>query len=472
MSEPREEGAAVSIHSRQRARIGLAVLLVVAAAGTGALDLRHAREAEAVEGTTVVCANGSGTRGTADTTAFDLEVTEGYVTMPDGNSVYMWSYSSAGAGFQAPGAVLCVDQGDTVTVNLAVPDGFPNLLPPASAYDTPVSVVFPGQAGVAAAGGSPGLLTNEVIGGTVTYTFTAAEPGTYLYESGTAPESQVQMGLYGGLLVYPTDGSVSAYGSGTGTDYEPDREYLLVLHEIDPDYHTAIEQNIAATPPDYVPGSFLGQPDPAGTLYHYRYWTINGRAMPDTLAANFAPWLPNQPFGSLIQVEPGETALVRYAKRGPRESPVPPARQPLRLVAQDGRLLADAGAALSFEAFTKTVAAGQTFDLLAHWDPVEGYDPDTNQIPVTIPSLQNLVFMDDATYYSGSPYLGEEGPLPTGVTSSAPAASTTSPGTATRCSSSRTSTRASAGWRPSARRPTRRLSVAARPAVADPWEGR
>jgi FtsP/CotA-like multicopper oxidase with cupredoxin domain len=297
-----------------------------------------------------------------------------------------------------------------------VPAGFPNQLPPGSLYDTPVSIVFPGQAGVVATGGSPGTLTSEVLGGTVSYAFEATEPGTYLYESGTAPESQVQMGLYGGLLVYPTDGSVSAYGAGTGTDYEADREYLLVLHEIDPNYHMAIERNRAATPPNYVPGSFLGQPDPPGTLYHYRYWTVNGRAMPDTLAANFAPWLPNQPFGSLIQVEPGETALVRYANAGLENHPFHPHGNHLRVVAQDGRVLADSGAALSVEAFTKTVASGQSFDLLAHWDPVEGYDADTNPVPVTIPGLQNLVFADDATYYSGSPYLGDQDSLPVGVT--------------------------------------------------------
>ncbi len=38
----------------------------------------------------------------------------------------------------------------------------------------------------------------------MTYTFTAAEPGTYIYESGTDPAKQVQMGLYGALVVRPT----------------------------------------------------------------------------------------------------------------------------------------------------------------------------------------------------------------------------------------------------------------------------
>ena len=35
----------------------------------------------------------------------------------------------------------------------------------------------------------------------MTYTFTASNPGTYVYESGTDTGKQVQMGLYGALIV-------------------------------------------------------------------------------------------------------------------------------------------------------------------------------------------------------------------------------------------------------------------------------
>ena len=31
--------------------------------------------------------------------------------------------------------------------------------------------------------------------------------------------------------------------------------------------------------------------------YHPRYWLINGRGFPDSIADNFASWLPNQPYG-------------------------------------------------------------------------------------------------------------------------------------------------------------------------------
>ncbi len=41
-----------------------------------------------------------------------------------------------------------------------------------------------------------------------------------------------EMGLLGALIVRPADGSRTAYGAGTGTDY--DQEYLYLLTEADP----------------------------------------------------------------------------------------------------------------------------------------------------------------------------------------------------------------------------------------------
>ena len=50
----------------------------------------------------------------------------------------------------------------------------------------------------------PGLLTQEAApGSTVTYTFTATTPGTHAYYSGTQGDLQVEMGLYGAIIVLP-----------------------------------------------------------------------------------------------------------------------------------------------------------------------------------------------------------------------------------------------------------------------------
>ncbi len=349
---------------------------------------------------------------------FDLEATSGYALFPDGNSIFMWSYApdpTVGSPdpFQFSGPVLCVNEGDMVTVNLT------NYLP------EPVSIVFPGQTGVTASGDALGLLTWEAgtSGGTATYSFVAEEPGTYLYESGTSPHKQIEMGLFGALIVRPDVETISDGGGSSGsfgpdyayndaaTQFDPAKEYLLVTHEIDPELHAAVEDGITY---DW-------------TTRHDRYWTINGRAFPDTIAENSAPWLPGQPYGALVQVtaadpgSPGLPALIRYANAGSENHPFHPHGNHLRVIARDGRLLtatAPLGALSgSMEAFTKTIGSGQTYDLQFWWLDVEIWtQPGAPDVPVILPGTQNVGFKDGLTFYSGDPELGETGDFPPGNT--------------------------------------------------------
>jgi FtsP/CotA-like multicopper oxidase with cupredoxin domain len=375
------------------------VLVVLAAAAAGGRLMADPASA-VIPGHGMVCTSGP---------TFDLVATDGYISLPDGNSIYTWSYAVDGGvatQFQYPGPTLCVNQGDTVTVNLR------NDLP------EDVSIIFPGQSAVLVdgfaaqpqfdIGGNLVSLTDTTAPATTrSYSFVAGEPGTYIYESGIGPHKQVQMGLIGALVVRPAMGPGFAYNDGSSM-FDTSREYLLLFHEIDPALHRAVE---------------LGQAYNVETM-HLRYWTINGRAMPDTIAENGAPWLPTQPYGALVVAEPYDAGtnplpvLVRMANAGMENHPFHPHANHVKVLAQDGRLLQGPGGEdLSFERFGRTIAAGQTFDTLFSWTDVEGWDPNTNPVPVQIPGLQNLVFMDDVTYYAGSPYLGEKGDLPPGVTS-------------------------------------------------------
>ena len=148
-----------------------------------------------------------------------------------------------------------------------------------------------------------------------------------------------------------------------------------------------------------------------------RYWTINGRSFPDTIADNYAPWLPTQPYGALVRVEAYQNgdkpALVRYANAGMVNHPFHPHGNNLVVIGRDGRTLGDA----IFEDFTTTIGSGQTYDLLAQWRDLDGWTTTGSTTPVLIPGLHNLVFKDGATFFSGSPFLGEQGDLPVGVTS-------------------------------------------------------
>jgi FtsP/CotA-like multicopper oxidase with cupredoxin domain len=128
---------------------------------------------------------------------FNLIANDGYTSEPDGNAIYDWGYADGDASgrFQLPGPVLCAWQGETVIVNLA------NQLPVST------SIQFPGQQGVTSAGLPVGPVSSagELVAlvpeaapqGSVSYSFTAASAGTYLYESGSDPQLQVQMGLFG-----------------------------------------------------------------------------------------------------------------------------------------------------------------------------------------------------------------------------------------------------------------------------------
>lgn len=380
------------IASRKK-RLGLLVLavLVLGLIAVVGVNGRTQRARAQVDVTTVICT--TGTR-TGNQVTFDLEVKEGYTLTPDGNSLYFWGYSVFGEAFQSPGVTLCINEGDEVTVNLANNELAEN-----------VSIIFPGQSGVTATGGVAGLFTNEAApGGSVSYSFTAGEPGTYLYESGTEAYRQVQMGLYGGLIVYPalnSPGHTYAYND-VATEYNPDREFLLIMHDIDPDLHQAVERGDTYDV----------------TTMHDRYWTINGRSFPDVLFGHFVPWLPGQPYGGMVQIEPYDAttnplpALVRYANAGMINHPFHPHGNNLEIIARDGRLLRGLnGEDTGYESFTTTVGSGQTYDLLAMWTDVEAWDPIANQVPVNpqfpMPGLYNLVDAEDG-FFGGSPYLGNQ----------------------------------------------------------------
>jgi hypothetical protein len=338
---------------------------------------------------------------TSPTNTFDLVAKGGTIQTPDGNTVFMWSYANGAApdngSFQYPGPVLCVNQGSTVTINLT------NSLP------EPTSVAFPGQdAQVTASGGAPGLFTREAAasGGTVTYKFTASQPGTYLYESGTSVAKQVEMGLYGALIVRPTLGGGYAYGDAA-TQFDPAREFVMLLGEIDPVLHHAVETN----------GTY------DFTTLHNRYFTINGRSFPDTIQDNGSSLLPTQPYGALIRIQPNTAsntlpALVRVLNAGVDNHPFHPHGNHTREIAQDGRLLtAPGGARASTERFGETIGAGQTKDYLLRWDDPDKWNPVTKTFPVPAPNYLDVVFKDSHTWYSGSPYLGYKGTLPAGTVS-------------------------------------------------------
>ena len=345
---------------------------------------------------------------------FNLTAQPAFLNQPDGSSVYSWGYGCNGApsGFaptmpnqncpamQVPGPTLIVTQGQMVTVNLT------NNLP-AAAGNT--SILFPGFQ-VTASGGVTGLLTQEATpagtgaiaapNSTVTYTFVAALPGTRAYYSGTQGDLQVEMGLYGAIIVLPatvplncTSGlaaanlrveaahketdfrlSQAAYDH-PGTCY--DREYLFQFAEMDSNIHRQALAQVTAkvSCTAGAPGCSLEVPTEP---YHPAYFLINGRSMPDDMDPNFAAEYPHQPYNGNPHMHPGELTLLRVIGQGRWEHPFHEHANHVRIVARDGNLIlsnpantisySTGGSSVSAPAlagilmFTTDTFPGQSFD--------------------------------------------------------------------------------------------------------------
>lgn len=338
---------------------------------------------------------------------FNLTAKAGRISTPDGHSIYNWGYADGGGLMQYPGPTLIVQQGDTVTITLR------NELP------MNVSMVFPGQENVTSTGGVPGPLASEALPGgisQVTYSFVASRPGTYMYQSGTRPELQIEMGLFGALIVRPSNQDQAYDHPATAFMHEN----LFVLSEMDPRIHRQVE------------AGKINEID--FTNYWPVLWFINGRCAPDTMAEANVPWLPHQPYNSMPMVHPGMKLLMRVVNAGRDLHPFHTHGNHFTLIARDGRMLESApgnGPDLGVTDFTLKAIPGQTYDALFDWTGKGlGWDiyghttnsPSTLQphedpashgkpLPVVLPEKQDLAF---GGAYSGSPFLGALGSLPPG----------------------------------------------------------
>ncbi len=375
----------------------LLVTMLLILAGAVLIQESPTAVAQTIPEEGVICTEDAGPNPT-----FTLNTQTGYIGTPDDNVIYMWGFSEGTNQFQHPGPILCVNEGDTVTIILH------NSLP------EDISIMFPGQDDVAANGeavqpqfdtfGTLTSLTNvaPANGGSVTYSFVANNPGSFVYQSGTNPAIQVRMGLFGGLIVRPSLGP-NFVNNRPDSEFNPDEEFLLLFSEIDPYLNQAVEN-----------GETFDI-----TLYKPRYWLINGRGYPDTIAPNFASWLPSQPYGALARVHPYDSvnnplySIDRLLNVTTDVVSMHPHGRNDLVVNRDGRSTAgDGGEDLAQEHYSIPVGPGQTFDGIFRWENIEQYDPITNPVPITIPNLQNLNF---GSFYSGSPYLGDQDSIPVGT---------------------------------------------------------
>jgi len=341
-------------------------------------------------------------------TVVTLTAKEGHVSTADGSSIHFWGLANGSTLAQYPAPTLIAPQGALMQITLN------NQLP------VPVSLVFPGQTGVTATGGSQGAITREATpGGSVTYTFTASRPGTYTYHSGSRPDLQVEMGIVGALIIRPVVGpEVMTMQAYEHPDTAFDHEYLFLLTEMDDKIHSLVEQ---------------GRMAEANTTRRWPvYWFINGRTGPDTMLEANASWLPSQPYDCMPMFHPGERVLLRVIGGGSDPHPLHHHGNNSTIIARNGRMLSSspsAGPDLGESVFTIPSVPGETIDAIFTWtgeklgwdiyghqpgdalEPHE-YAPDHGKpFPVSLPVNERLTF---GQHFSGSPFLGSPGSLPPG----------------------------------------------------------
>ncbi len=173
-------------------------------------------------------------RSYAQTISVTLYITDGFITQPDGVNVYFKGFSSNQNTLNVPGEQIVVQEGDTVNITVV------NTVNTTHQFAIDGLNVDP----ITIRGGRQRTLS-----------FTANDPGSYLYlDPSKAPYDRL-VGLHGGFASMPKNRDNMLYeGSPTFV-----QQYFWLFHDIDPVWHNAIRSG--------------NRPN---TRYIPRYFTLNG----------------------------------------------------------------------------------------------------------------------------------------------------------------------------------------------------
>jgi plastocyanin len=261
---------------------------------------------------------------------FQLYATDGYMTLPGGEQLYIWGYSLTNQPGSAtlPAPALEVNEGDRVEITLT------NIGPEKQGIKRLAHTIhFHGLDTDQQNDGVPHTSPAIQVGESFKYNFTAKHAGTYFYHCHVDTIEHLQMGMYGAFIVKAKNGANEAWTGGP--TYVKD--YVFLLNEIDPVWHQAVEK---------------GKPYDR-TDFHPRYWTINGKAFPDT----------EKDPTSFIEGKVGETVLIRIINSGYESHSFHMHGYHFQLIASDGRPLPE-----PLTKDTVLLGPGERYDLLVTFD--------------------------------------------------------------------------------------------------------
>lgn len=225
-----------------------------------------------------------------------------------------------------------------------------------------------------------------------TYYFKPEHPGTLMYHCHVEASEHVQMGMYGALIIYPSKESLKKSGikqhkNGTWSYYDIpqpnipktatnrnfayndidsyfDKEYVMLLSDLDTNWHHSVQQGAKFNPVDFKPN----------------YWLVNGRAFPDTLLPHpqtapegSNPDLVQINYESYVHVKTGQQFLLRMINMGYQVVPWHIHGWHFMVIGKDSnpspflkisRKLGLQGHNGKEMGFTATIGSGETYDLL------------------------------------------------------------------------------------------------------------
>ncbi len=232
---------------------------------------------------------------------------------------------------------------------------------------------------------------------TATYYFKPEDPGTYMYHCHVTASEHIQMGMYGALVIYPTRQSLAAEGivqnpvtgdwflngfpqpqippAATNRNFAYndiktyfDKEYVLLLSDIDYEWHKEVLGGHAFYAPDYKPD----------------FWLVNGRAFPDTLlphpltpSPGSDPNLAQINYESYVHVKTNQKFLLRMINLAYQVAPwhihgwhftvvgKDASPSPFLKISETLNFMGHEGLEMGF---TVTIGSGETYDLLLSAD--------------------------------------------------------------------------------------------------------
>ncbi|MBK1811822.1 multicopper oxidase domain-containing protein [Clostridium sp. YIM B02505] len=230
---------------------------------------------------------------------------------------------------------------------------------------------------------------------TLTYYFYPEHPGTLMYHCHQEASEHVQMGMYGALIIYPSYKSLAENGikkdkcgrwlnngevvpniprSATNRNFAYNnihsffnKEYIMLLSDIDQTWHDSILNGTDFNPVDYKPNFWLvnGRPFPYSLLPH-----------PQTPPVGSDKDLSQLNYESYVHVKTGEDFLLRMINIGYQVIPWHVHGWHFRVIGKDSHIspflemnhmsssMGNMGHPITEMGFTCTIGSGETYDLM------------------------------------------------------------------------------------------------------------